>query len=57
MRNNSINERNESNKIISEYVKRKSDYLFIHYARQNCFSDAYEKGPRACLKITNFWSF
>lgn len=38
--------RKQSNKIISEYVKRKSDYLFIHYARQNCFSDAYEKGPR-----------
>lgn len=46
MRNNSINEHRESNKIISDYVKRKSDYLFIHYARQNCFSDAYEKGPR-----------
>ena len=46
MKNNSINEHKESNKIISDYVKKKSNYIFIHYARQNCFSEAYEKGPR-----------
>lgn len=46
MKNNSINEHKEANKIIDDYVKKKSDYSFIHYARQNCFADAYEKGPR-----------
>lgn len=46
MKNNSINEHKEANSIISDYVKKKSDYIFIHYARQNCFADAYEKGPR-----------
>lgn len=46
MKNNSINEHKEANGIIGDYVKKKSNYIFIHYARQNCFADAYEKGPR-----------
>ena len=51
MKNNSINEHKESNRIINEYVKKKSNYIFIHYARQNCFSDAYEKGPRVVVIV------
>lgn len=46
MKSNSINEHKEANKILETYSKKKSDYIFIHYARQNCFEDAYEKGPR-----------
>ncbi len=46
MKNNSIRAHKEANGIIEAYVKKKSDYIFIHYARQNCFTDGYEKGPR-----------
>ena len=46
MKNNSINAHKEANSIFETYSKKKSDYVFIHYARQNCFEDAYEKGPR-----------
>lgn len=46
MNNNSIKARKEANVIIQDYTNKKSDYIFIHYSRQNCFSDAYEKGPR-----------
>lgn len=46
MKNNSIRAHKEANGIIDAYVKKKSDYIFIHYARQNCFTDGYEKGPR-----------
>lgn len=46
MKNNSINAHKEANNVLNDYSKKKSDYIFIHYARQNCFEDAYEKGPR-----------
>lgn len=46
MRNNSINAHKEAKNVLCDYSKKKSDYVFIHYARQNCFEDAYEKGPR-----------
>ena len=46
MKNNSISAHKEANRMLEEYMKKKSDYIFIHYARQNCFEDAYEKGPR-----------
>ena len=46
MKSNSINAHKEAKIILSDYVKKKSNYMFIHFARQNCFEDAYEKGPR-----------
>lgn len=46
MKSNSINAHKEANNVFEAYSKKKSDYVFIHYARQNCFEDAYEKGPR-----------
>lgn len=52
MKNNSINAHKEANIILNDYSKKKSDYIFIHYARQNCFEDAYEKGPRVISIVT-----
>lgn len=46
MKNNSLAEYKNANKIIDEYIQKKIDFMYIHYARQNCFVDAYEKGPR-----------
>lgn len=46
MKSNSINAHKEANSVLEDFSKKKSDYIFIHYARQNCFEDAYEKGPR-----------
>lgn len=46
MRNNSIQGHKEANDILKNYIKQKSQYMFIHYARQNCFENSYEKGPR-----------
>lgn len=46
MKGNSINARKEANEVLRDYVKKKSEYNFIHFARQNCFDDVFEKGPR-----------
>ena len=46
MKNNSINAHKNACNFLNDYSKSKSDYIYIHYARQNCFEDAYEKGPR-----------
>lgn len=52
MYNNSISARKEAIKDISDYVRKKHNYIFIHYARQNGFSDEYEKGPRIAVIAT-----
>ncbi len=46
MKNNSINAHKEAKVTLNDYIKKKSNYMFIHMARQNCFEDAYEKGLR-----------
>lgn len=49
MKSNRIVEYKDAKSFLDNYVKNKSDYIYIHYARQNCFEDAYEKGPRIII--------
>ena len=46
MRKNGIKEHNDACKVFETYEEKKIDYIFVHYARQNCFEESYEKGPR-----------
>ena len=46
MYNNSINEYKDTRDFFKKYIKVKQDYNIIHYVRQNCFDDSYEKGSR-----------
>ena len=36
----------ETNELLEKYASNRTGYVLIHYARQNCFSEIYEKGPR-----------
>ena len=46
MNKNSIKGHKEANDLLRDYMDKKNNYILIHYVRQNCFNDAYEKGPR-----------
>ena len=42
MKGNSINARTEVNEVLRVYAKKKSEYNYIHFARQNCFDYVLE---------------
>lgn len=46
MRKYGISKYKEACKFFENYAENKSNYIFIHYARQNCFDESYAKGPR-----------
>ncbi len=46
MRKYGISKYKEACEFFENYAENKSNYIFIHYARQNCFDESYAKGPR-----------
>lgn len=52
MNNNSIKMRKDAIKLLEDYMNTKKDYIIIHYARQNCLNETFEKGPRILAIVT-----